>query len=247
MNEKRSDLFDGRVRQTLDGLPDAPPPGSTFDAGRLWEQLRPELATPVAPVSQKAFKRRGAWWLLAAAVAGLVTVWLWYIPTDKPVAQTSKSVRPVVPQIADRLESHKDKQTEPESLSKANKPIADVVERRLKKSSNRSSSPTQPNAQPTFSPAPQPEETTAGAVAQTVEPPAAPLSAASSQTASVANATKRRFRVVHENELPAEDEAYQVRYRTQHFVRMGTSGQLSAAPDEGLPALRLPLSRKSTQ
>lgn len=247
MNEKQSDLFDGRVRQALDGLPDAPPPGSTFDAGRLWEQLRPELATPVAPVSQKAFKRRGAWWLLAAAVAGLVMMWIWFLPTNTPIAQMPTSVRSVVPQMADRLEPHKDRQPEPESLPKANKLIADVVERRLKKPLNRSSSPTQPNAQPTFSPTHQPKETTGASVAQTVEPPATPLSAASSQTASVANATKRRFRVVHENELPAEDEAYQVRYRTQHFVRLGTNGQLSAAPDEGLPVLRLPLSRKSTQ
>ncbi|MCY7360097.1 MAG: hypothetical protein LH609_22115, partial [Rudanella sp.] len=73
MNEKQGDLLDQRIRQTLSSLPDAPPPGSPFDAARLWEQLRPELNAP--PVFRKLV---GYWWWAGAAVVGLVVGWDWY-------------------------------------------------------------------------------------------------------------------------------------------------------------------------
>lgn len=74
MNEKQGEHLDRRIRQSLARLPDGPPPGSVFDGGRLWEQLRPELtAQPVV-----AKKRIGGWWLAAASVVGLLAEIWWF-------------------------------------------------------------------------------------------------------------------------------------------------------------------------
>jgi hypothetical protein len=87
---------------------------------------------------------------------------------------------------------------------------------------------------------------------QSVVPESKSLSPAISTTEStVTIAPKRRFRVVHENELPAEDEAYWVRYppegRTERFVRLGTGNPSQPTASDDLPALQLPLNRKTPQ
>lgn len=61
----------------------------------------------------------------------------------------------------------------------------------------------------------------------------------------VASATpKRRFRVVHENELRAEEEARPKLYRTDHFVRLGTRRGEEPMPEERRPTLIMSLTHK---
>ncbi|MCY7359442.1 MAG: hypothetical protein LH609_18700, partial [Rudanella sp.] len=92
-------------------------------------------------------------------------------------------------------------------------------------------------------------------IQQTVQPttqePVSLTPVAEIQKPTVVTTPKRRFRVVHENELMAEDEAHRVRYtpegRTERFVRIGTGSQAHTIANEDLPALQLPLNRKITQ
>ncbi len=236
MNEKQNANFDRQIRQTLGTLPDAPPPGSTFDAGKLWEQLRPELAA--APVTQKRIG--GWWWTVAASVIGLLMGWFWWDNDVVSPERVTVHTRPIVPPLAVSSQ-HAGVEL---SVKRAVKTPAGVVQRSgaalgreaKKDTQNRPYSPTQHRYVVQLIPQQPitPESVSVTSVTETPKP-------------TLAVAPKRRFRVVHENELPAEDEAYQVRSRAGQFVRLGTGGQLTAGPDEDLPQLRVPLSRKSIQ
>ena len=58
-------------------------------------------------------------------------------------------------------------------------------------------------------------------------------------------APKRRFRVVHENELRAEEEASPKLYRTEHFVRLGTKRSEEPAPEENRPSPYMSLTQQT--
>ena len=55
---------------------------------------------------------------------------------------------------------------------------------------------------------------------------------------------KRRFQVVHENELRAEEEAQPKLYRPDHFVRLGSGQVEEPQPETGRPALIMSLTNK---
>jgi hypothetical protein len=59
--------------------------------------------------------------------------------------------------------------------------------------------------------------------------------------------SKRRFRVIHENELRAEEETRPKIYHTENFVRLGTGRSEEPVREERRPALTLPLPHKSNQ
>lgn len=254
MNEKQGDLLDQRIRQALSNLPDAPPPGSPFDSARLWEQLRPELSAP--PVARK---RVAGWWWAAASVVGLMVGWffLWDTVSVSPVAkQVSVSHSP----SAKRGSLHPHPRSAKRGQVPSQTAVAGLTYERSVRTQTENADAVQgsgtalghqaKNAVPNR--ADGPTEHRSIVQSQPVTPePVSLTPVAEIQIPTVAITPKRRFRVVHENELVAEDEAHRVRYanegRTERFVRLGTGSPSQPRANEELPSLQLPLNRKTTQ
>jgi hypothetical protein len=246
MNEKQGEHLDHRIRQALGSLPDAPPPGSPFDSARLWEQLRPELAAP--PASRK---RVGAWWWAAASVVVLVMGGWFYVVSVWPVAKqvsvshprsvgTQTAVSGLISERPARTPGHAWQADDAEPVQRIGPSHGGATLGRQAKKSI----PTWPDGPTDYQ-----------SVVQPIPPqPVIPESVtviAEIPTSTIATAPKRRFRVVHENELMAEDEAHRIRYapegRTERFVRIGTGSSAQPTVSEESPALMLPLNRKTTQ
>ena len=260
MNEKQGNHSDQRIRQTLGMLPDAPPPGSAFDSAALWERMRPELASqsiaaqPVQPVAGRKRPVFG-WWLAAASVV-LLLGWLWWprqvsplpsIATRKllektgvridllakpnpSVNQPNVAVLPIDARLATAFPKHQHQHTNrtatgPILMKKPDKLVVN---------------------QPSIA---DDESIVLSAETVLVLPELETLTLASTQKLAIAAVPKRRFRVVHTNEIAAEEESNVVRYRAERFVRVGTGSPLSVPDnnDDNLPALLLPINRKSIQ
>jgi hypothetical protein len=239
MKQKSDEMPDEWVRQMLNRLPDAPPPGSSFDSARLWNQLRPEL-------QPKPNRQRAWWWLAAACLAGLLVGWqVWTLSNSElktsPAAATYRSQ-------TDTLAGAKS-----ESIEQAIESGPAVAETH------------QPKRQRTINPdqrLPRPNDVTItheplelAPIAQAAEPAATSIVAgvpAPRKTNVVAMTPKRRFRVMHENELRAEDEAAPKIYPTNHFVRLGSGStnneqRTNNTPDNSPPALVMPLTSHPNQ
>jgi hypothetical protein len=65
------------------------------------------------------------------------------------------------------------------------------------------------------------------------------------KTATRVAAQKRRFQVVHLNELQAEKEIRPALHSTDRFVRLGTPNNEQPMPEVTHPALTWPLTTKS--
>lgn len=228
MNEKQGEHLDQRIRQALSNLPDTPPPGSSFDSAQLWEQLRPELAAP--PVARK---RVAGWWWAAASVVGLL-VGVWYGQSAPKQTTTIAQSVSLPPRSAKRGPvsspiKEAEQTVHPSARKKSNLQMAIAVRFVNKAETVSIQQIEHPTTQEPISLTPITE----------VPKPA------------VATTPKKRFRVVHENELAAEDDAHRVRYandgRTERFVRIGSGNPSQTTADEDLPALLLPLNRKTTQ
>ena len=236
MNGKPDEHLDQWVRQSLDRLPDAPPPGTTFDAERLWSQLRPELQKP-------ATRRRLGWagWLAAACAVGTVLGWFWM--SEQPEHK---------PRIASKVE----RQRVPVSINPESRSMAQVDQPKSKFPTkirpSVAASAQHSERIATASPIALPIEKVAQAVDNVTELPtiADTTSAITTQTESVkttAAALKRRFRVVHINELQAEEAIRPTPQRTDRFVRLGTGDNGQPAPETAHPTLTWPLINKSNQ
>jgi hypothetical protein len=240
MKLKNDELPDEWVRQTLSRLPDAPPPGSSFDSERLWGQLRPELQA-------KPTRRQTWWWLSAACVAGLLFGWLtWPLSSSEPKTGLATSV------VTNRPKADAGAEPSPnqaESLSQPTPVIAETHQLKRQRNPVHRQPQSSPDDGATAAISPELEsiqaaEPTATSVVATVLIP---------RKANVAVVTpKRRFRVMHENELRAEDESAPQLYRINHFVRLGagrrsddessTDGQRTSNSSENRPpALTMPL------
>lgn len=264
MNEQQGKHLDQRIRQALDKLPDAPAPGSTFDAGKLWEQLRPELAAETAVLAPKrmvqvqpVLRKRG--WLVAASLAGLLIVWLWWSwqPVTKPSLASQQGVDTTAGKNV-RAERVTRPYTEisavaapPRAALKA-KTTGKLAAHEAKLPENTllaSTKASKPVAQP---------EVVANVPDQPATASRPVMAEAISQSSVVAvqspkmKGQKRRFQVVHVNELKTEEEAVysQIQARkssNERFVRIGTGQQSSISSDEPSPTIQLPLNRKSPQ
>ncbi|MBD2704652.1 hypothetical protein IC229_28705 [Spirosoma sp. BT702] len=238
MKPKTDETPDEWIRQTLSQLPDAPPPGSSFDPERLWAQLRPELQqTPVR-------RRIGwTWWVAAACLSGLIWSWFaWNQPnsTQKQVATYQFKRKVVTP--AQKPDSEVEFTT--------SKPIFAVKSQPKKQRKYSTDQPTASTQSIDVAPATSPAETLAtlpdavtvanvATIAEKLPEPPKP---------NVARTTsKRRFKVMHENELRAEEEAAPQLYHTDNFVRMGTGRRESNVADSRQPTLIMPLTTKSNQ
>ncbi|MEZ0487072.1 hypothetical protein [Fibrella aquatica] len=257
MNEQQGKHLDERVRQALDKLPDdVPAPGSTFDAGKLWEQLRPELAAEVVVLTpqqpdqvQPAPTRRG--WLVAASLAGLLIIWLWWswqpvtdltVVALKPLDTTSVGYVPT------------------ERVARPTIAVAAPIAFAKKPESTGNKLAVRKVAVPVNQPETLGEFTLAGqtipeqAPTETLPIVAMPVSQSPVVVVKSYKLTspKRRFQVVHVNELKAEDEAVYSQIRAkksnnERFVRIGAGNQLPTRDEEQAPAISIPLNRKSPQ
>lgn len=253
MNTNPDERLDQRIRQVLDQLPDAPPPGSTFDAGRLWEQLRPELTA--APVTQPK-RPAPVWWALAAACIGLVLggMWLYNDQDDQsaqveagrlPAQKQSNASQPPVTLAPkpDKPETVAHRQRETERIQSSGNRVAT---RSVSEEKNPDTPVSRSVVPPTL-----PASTSDEHVAHVTESPSPIPSVAERTPAPAPVPAKRRFRVVHENELLTDEESYRVRNgsggRAERFVRLGSGSALSAASDETPAQLQVPLQRKQTQ
>lgn len=280
MTEKQNVPFDEQVRRTLEALPDAPPPGSTFDAGRLWEQLRPELAQlPSEQVQIQSRWHTSRWWLAAASLAGLILSWfVWFQPQESGItsglSHNSKPVSKPSAQPVDRPELVSSAVAEPKpaacaQLTSSGAFLAQAAPFRAGGSAaateylqhptfpkreknqdanalalqatNRQVTPETAPTEPLTAQQPTPSPTEA--IAAVPEP----TTVAGNQTNKAVSLSKNRWRVVHQNELPALDEAYQVRYRSAQYGRLGTGSQAQTQQTENLPLFSIPLSRKPIQ
>lgn len=240
MKQKPDETLDKWVRQTLSQLPDAPPPGSAFNSGRLWEQLRPEL--------QATSNRRQiglTWWMAAACLTGLTLGWFW-LPdstTDHKAVVAQRFDRKEKASIVSRRSSKPaDEVVKPKTVFiDKNQPILGLkIRSHQKKSPEQESAPLRIEAVEA-----EPQSTELAIVAAVLPVVEKPIERSKPNVATTA--PKQRFRVVHENELQAEEEARPKLYRTEHFVRIGTGERSELTPNENPPSLTLPLTHKPTQ
>lgn len=237
MKPQPDETLDAWVRQALDQLPDALPPGSTFDAKRLWGQMRPAL--PKTPARRWAGWMR---WATAASVVGLL--WIGFRFAQPP--QSAATNQPTLTPMATHLT------TTPKAEPKPESPGIPTVAVKLNRSRQR---PTRSPVDLPTTPAPTPVASVDAQNVPDVTPaesarPDEPLAATALLTepttsSTVAGAPKRRFRVVHVNELRAEEEIRAKLYRTEGFVRLGTGRKAEPTRDEPTTVLILPLSSKT--
>jgi hypothetical protein len=257
MNDKHGNHLDQRIRQTLDTLPDAPPPGSTFDSAKLWERMRPELAAQSVPAQVIVVRKRPVfgWWVAAASLAGLLMGWLWWsgqlVPKQDMASRKSSEKTGVSNGLSAKPNPSKN---QPKMVvSPIETRLVTTFPKRKRQQKNRFTVGTNVTKQPDELTGNQPSTADDGPMVSSVETPrmsSAPPNAVSvviTQKPVIASTTKRRFRVVHTNELVAEEESNVVRYRAERFVRLGTGSPSSAGSGSESPTLLIPLNRKSIQ
>ena len=220
MTNRQDEHPDRRFREALDTLPtDAPAPGTQFNANALWEQLRPELAAQPIAARQRTWP---GWWLAVASLVGvLLGGWWWLVQRTQPVQMVVTQLPP--------------QRTQPGIVAKNdqqptnNEPITGRIKNvvplhRFPQKPAESGQRTQPKPVASAEavadvPAPVLSDTTV----------TYPVAASASSTPP-----KRRFAVVHQNELRSDAETQAKLERNDRFVRLGipASGTLqkSAAP-----------------
>lgn len=258
MNEQPGNPLDQRVRQALGNLPDAPPPGSPFEAGKLWDQLRTQL--PAQPVAAPPKRHLGqVRWLVAASLSGLVVLltWLWWPQQTATNLATSTPVRPKPETEYSPLRQSRVAQTQLSTTPTRTRNVpeqADQIKLSRVKPADHQLFHDSLNrfAEQPANPLPLPEPVE---IAANVPAVALALSASISVAQKkAATYPKRRFRVVHENDLLTDEEIQLTRQplpkRTDQadaFVRIGQRNSPETPIATDAPGLYIPLSRKPIQ
>lgn len=240
MKPKPDEMPDLWVRQALSQLPDTPPPGSAFDAERVWASLRPERQA--APNRQKTSP---LWWVLAACITGLALGWFWLLPpaTNQTGVATNDSSRIVdtyVEKLPKSIALNELTSAKPVVSQKKQLPIERTKTRRPKRALEQKINA--PPAIPLETVSQEPNLQTLIQVPLVVE-----NASESGKTERVAARPKRRFRLVHENELRAEVAAKPKLYRTDSFVRLGTGQRDEVVQEEHRSTPVLSLTKKQNQ
>ncbi|AKD57530.1 hypothetical protein [Spirosoma radiotolerans] len=239
MKQKPDESPDQWIRQTLNQLPDAPPPGSSFNPDQLWAALRPELQPASRP------QTRLMWWMAAACVAALVSGWFWSIYQSTP-EPTVAHRHPAIIQLLPQQHSNS---TRADELNRSKRVVLEAERPRVALHTH---SLQQVRAKPV---------TTAPIATSAALPSSIPDDALTLvETPTVVDKLpdvprqkvigarpKRRFQVIHENELRAEEEAQPKLYRPDHFVRLGTGQTNEPSPEASRPTLLMPLTNKPNQ
>jgi len=240
MKQKTDESPDQWVRQTLSQLPDAPPPGSSFNPDHLWAKLRPELQPVPAPRSQT----RVIMWLAAACVGALVFGWVWLSTQSTPKLTIAVANRR---QPEDQTPKQQGANVEPANEPDGPKRVLSATEHLRTAlhthTSQQVRSDTEvatPVSTSLVLPPSMPDD-----VSTLTEAPAVVDKLPTSAVPKVAQIKpKRRFQVVHENELRAEEEAQPKLYRPDHFVRLGSGQVEDPRPEASHPALIMSLTNK---
>lgn len=250
MKQKPDEALDQWVRQSLSRLPDTPPPGSSFDSERLWQQMRPELQAEQP-------RRRARWigWAAAAVVAGLVTLWgSMHRPDTRPVSAVTvkneqATTHSAIPSKADEQlvksvsESEKEERNVPKIASKRVKAETVTPRQQVDEHSEVTVAVDFPESESDAS------RERGIRTPSTLESTLLGLDAKTPVAQHIPKPTKAkpRFKVVHENELQAEEEARPKLYQTGNFVRLGTGQMHETEQPEHQPALVIPLTNKPNQ
>jgi hypothetical protein len=240
MKQKPDESLDQWVRQSLSHLPDAPPPGSSFDAERLWQQMRPELQ-----VAEPRRRTGLIGWAIAACLAGLVLGWFGlHQSTDEQtkVSLTHTNRKGPTTSMAGRRAKVVSEIITPKIVfsEKRRSGVKLHTTSHSRETPNQSVTPVDPEpivVSPLIPSLPTVEETPTVVEKQIV----------SSKPTVATTTPKRRFQVVHENELRAEEETRPKVYRTEHFVRLGTGQREESAQEERHSTLIMPLTSKPNQ
>jgi hypothetical protein len=191
--------------------------------------LRPELQT-----STKPRRRVWVWWAAAACVAGIVLGWFALNqPQPEPGATVAREKRPAAPLPIDQQ----------------SKPVVEPSRVAVAIPATSRPSVGRKNERRVSAPA-QSGDRTAPTVALSTEPAAdTRLDSTATGKASVAavRSPKRRFQVVHLNELQAEEEIRPTPHRTERFVRLGMGNTEAPSPEAIHPSISVPISSKSNQ
>ena len=186
-------------------------------------------------------------WLAAACIGALVFGWGWL--------STQSTPEPTVTIAQSKKAENQTPNQQSSTLAPANEPdgpkrIFSAAERPRIAQYKQSSQSTRPETEAT------PPVSTSAAIPSSMPDDALSLTEApaiidklpTSAAPKVAQVKpKRRFQVVHENELRAEDEAQPKLYRPDHFVRLGTGQIGEPQPEAGRPALIMSLTNKPNQ
>lgn len=251
MKQKPDESLDQWVRQSLSRLPDTPPSGSSFDPERLWQQLRPELQAELP-------RRRVSWvwWSAAAVIAGIVTLWgsMYWRESLPASALTVKKTKQVTSGPATlSMGAEKPVKSVPE-LENEKRNAPDVASKQVKTEKINPRQQVDAHSE-VVATVDLSESESDGSRERGIRPPGTlentlpelETQAPIAQNVPKSNKVKRHFKVVHENELQAEEEAMPKLYQTGNFVRLGTGQIQETEQQERQPSLVLPLTNKPNQ
>lgn len=229
---------DNRFKTALDGLPDAPPPGTAFDADALWADLDRQL---------RPRRRFAGWWVAACGVLTLLA------GLGGGVLFLAEKTTPSATRLAAEPARREGKRAvSPEKEGFKNAPVASrAVSPPKRATPQRGTTPVVP-VPPAPAAALAEEASPAGPETAVAMSPPAPTEAADSMAASSLAAKpvfltqkparpKPRFRVVHAHELPSSETipTKQPRAEATARVTIGFDAALQAAPADPLPVLIL--------
>ena len=246
MNEQQGKHLDQRVRKALNNLPDAP--GTEFDAGKLWEQIRPELATQPVAVPGRMGEIR---WLVAASLIG-IGLFLGWLLRVQPGVDRLQASRQVAGYVGRKNSVQPQKRTWPEQKLPALPPrtgqqVAETqpVSRAKKLIDRPIQTAEATEVQPTLATIDLPADLPVVDLGPAEPLPVKLTPAPVNQKPGIAY-PKRRFAVVHQNEVRAEAETRARLERNDRFVRLGapppgTSSMLPITPAEEKTGLIIPL------
>lgn len=195
-------------------------------------QLRPELQPSANPR-----RRSWAWWAAAACLAGVVLAWL---VLNQPQPEQRVTVAQEKGPDAQILIDQKSKaEIEPER-------VAGVVSTTSRPFVKRKILGTAPVPAPSGGGTAPTVALSSESTVDTRTDSAVSTAPARASTV-VVSVPRRRFRVVHLNELQAEEEIRPGSYRTERFVRLGMGNRGTPVPETSHPSISLPINSKSNQ